>query len=246
MEHDLYLFGPGHYMGIGDDIAVLSEHHTAAGGAVAPVGGSLNGYGGQDGPVVNLCVRQNCAPGGLELHRHSCAGLGPGNGGGRVVQLLVAGQLLPHGGEIVQVPAPHDGPVHKIPLQQGSGQADYHNQRQQPRKPGPFPPSPPGPQHRPDCPLRYLDGGGIGQRAVRPLPGAALPQAVILIIHRGTSHFIKNSLPEGDKCYASVSVKWNWVTPSSLVTVMLSFRLPRIVFTIYNPRPTPSRSIERE
>ena len=45
---------------------------------------------------------------------------------------------------------------------------------------------------------------------------------------------------------ASVRVKVNWVTPSSLVTVMFSFRLPRMVLTIYSPRPTPSRSMERE
>ena len=45
---------------------------------------------------------------------------------------------------------------------------------------------------------------------------------------------------------ARVRVKVNSVTPSSLVTVMFSFRLPRMVFTIYSPRPTPSRSMERE
>ena len=45
---------------------------------------------------------------------------------------------------------------------------------------------------------------------------------------------------------AKVRVKVNWVTPSSLVTEMSSRRPPRIVLTIYRPRPTPSRSILRE
>ena len=45
---------------------------------------------------------------------------------------------------------------------------------------------------------------------------------------------------------ASVSVKTNSVTPFSLLTVMFSLWLFRMVLTIYNPRPTPSRSTLRD
>ena len=51
---------------------------------------------------------------------------------------------------------------------------------------------------------------------------------------------------QGIAVYALVIVKMNLVTPSSLTQEMFSLWLLRMVLTIYSPRPTPSRSAERE
>ena len=53
----------------------------------------------------------------------------------------------------------------------------------------------------------------------------------------------ENVTEEHGRTQARVRVKVKLVTPSSLVTVMFSFRLPKMVLTIYRPRPTPSRSM---
>ena len=220
LEHHIHGAASLNDVAVGDDIPVLRHHHAGAQAHAVPLAPPDADDGGDVLPVNLLEAVGPAAGQGGDGEGGAVPGGGPLYRG-FLRQLLPNGKGLPgavgQGRQLLQAAVAPQPRRRSQAAQQGHGQ-----EKEEHRRCAAPPPAAP-----------------CGNRR-RGAPGG-LPRLIVIVAAHGPSF-----LPRLPGRHASVRVNTNSVTPSWLVTEMFSLWLLRIVLTIYSPRPTPSRSMERE